>query len=77
LNGIEAAIAAVPPTHQDPYTTGDLKIGLEADSWSASVYIDNVWDERGEGFYSNRWAKQRLSVNQPRTFGINFRKSFK
>ena len=77
LNGIEAAIAAVPPTHQDPYTTGDLKIGLEADTWSASFYVDNVWDERGEGFYSNRWAKQRLTVNQPRTFGINFRKSFK
>lgn len=77
LNGIEAAIAAVPPTPQDPYTTGDLKIGLEGELWSASIYIDNVWDERGEGFYSNRWAKQRLTVNQPRTFGINFRKSFK
>jgi iron complex outermembrane recepter protein len=77
LAGIEAAISAVPPTPQGAFTTGDLKIGLEADSWSASIFIDNVWDERGEGFYSNRWAKQRLNVNQPRTFGINFRKNFK
>ncbi|NKB36460.1 MAG: TonB-dependent receptor [Gammaproteobacteria bacterium] len=77
LNGIEAAISATPPTIQDAYTVGDLKIGLEGEQWSASVFIDNVWDERGAGFYSNRWAKQRLSVNQPRTFGINFRRSFK
>ena len=55
---------------QDAYETGDLRIGLDGDGWSASFFVDNVWDERAELFFSNRWAVQRLSVNPPRTYGL-------
>jgi outer membrane receptor protein involved in Fe transport len=76
LEGVESVVFAPGPTIQDPFHVGDLQFGLEADSWSASVNIDNVWDERGEVFFSNRWGRQRLSINQPLTFGITFRKNF-
>ena len=51
-------------------------MGLDNDSWSASFYINNVWDERGTTFVNNRWAERRFGVNQPRTFGVTFRKRF-
>jgi outer membrane receptor protein involved in Fe transport len=76
LAGIEAAIFGQSPTPQDDYHTGDFKIGLDAEKWTASFYIDNIWDERGENFYNNRWVKQRLSINQPRTFGITLMRRF-
>lgn len=76
LGGFEAAVVGVPPTPQDPYDVGDLSFGLAADKWDASFYIDNVWDERGEVFFNNRWGRQRLSVNQPRIFGFTFKRRF-
>lgn len=77
LAGVEAAIFGRPPTEQPEYDVGDFKLGLEADLWSAAFFVDNVWDERGQTFFNNRWIKQRLTLNQPRTFGISFRKRFK
>ena len=76
LEGIESVVSGNPPVVQDAYETGDLRLGLEGDSWTVSVFLDNVWDERAELFYSNRWAVQRLSVNQPRTFGIQLKLDF-
>jgi len=89
LEGIESVVSANPPVVQDAYETGDLRIGLDADAWSASFFVDNVWDERAELFYSNRWGPapspssppgfhggQRLSVNQPRTYGLQLRFNF-
>ena len=76
LEGIEPTVVSPPPTIQHAYTTGDLKFGLESARWSASVFLDNAWDERGEQFISNRWAERRTSVNRPRTFGVTFRKYF-
>ena len=77
LGGFEAIVGGVDPTTQDAYDIGDFRIGLDADTWNAAFFIDNVWDERGEQFISNRWAVQRLSINTPRTFGLTFRKRFK
>jgi outer membrane receptor protein involved in Fe transport len=76
LGGFEAAVVGVPPTPQDPYDVGDLSFGLTADMWEASFTIDNVWDERGEDYFNNRWGRQRLSINQPRTFGLTFKRRF-
>ena len=65
-----------PTTIQDPYQTGDFSVGLDADAWSATFYIDNVWDERGVTFVNNRWAERRFGVIRPRTFGVTVRRSF-
>lgn len=76
LGGFEAAVVGVPPSPQDPFTVGDLSFGLTADMWDASFYIDNVWDERGEVYFNNRWGRQRLTHNQPRMFGFTFKRRF-
>jgi len=76
LEGIESVVSGNPPVVQDAYTTGDLRIGLDGDAWSASFFVDNVWDERAEIFVSNRWAVQRVSVNPPRTYGLQARFKF-
>ncbi len=76
LEGIGSAIDLNPSEIQDAYETGDLRFGLDGDAWSASVFVDNIWDERAELFFSDRWAVQRLSVNQPRTYGLQFRRGF-
>jgi len=76
LEGIESVVAAGGVQVQKAYDTGDLRIGLEADNWSASLFVDNIWDERANLFLSNRWAVQRQSINRPRTFGLQVRFDF-
>ena len=80
LEGLEPIVALEsdpPTTIQKAYDVGNFSMGLENESWSASFYINNVWDERGTTFVNNRWAERRFGVNQPRTFGVTFRKSFR
>jgi iron complex outermembrane recepter protein len=76
LEGIESVTTLNPVDTQDAYETGDLRFGLEGERWTASFFVDNVWDERAEIFFSNRWAEQRLSINRPRTYGLQFRYEF-
>jgi outer membrane receptor protein involved in Fe transport len=76
LEGIESVINLTPVDTQDAYETGDLRLGLDGDRWSASLFVDNVWDERAEIFFSNRWGVQRLAINRPRTYGLQLRFNF-
>jgi outer membrane receptor protein involved in Fe transport len=76
LEGIESVVSNLPPRVQDAYQTGDVRFGLEGENWSGSIFVDNVWDQRAELFFSNRWAVPRLSVNRPRTVGVQFRYEF-
>ncbi len=77
LIGLESIVFAPGPSPQDSYNVLDASFGLDGDRWSASLYIDNVTDERAEQFLSNRWGKQRLSINRPRTIGLNLRWHFR
>ncbi len=76
LEGIESVVAAGGVQIQDAYETGDMRIGLEGENWSASLFVDNFWDERAKLFLSNRWAVQRQSISRPRTVGLQFRYDF-
>lgn len=76
LEGLEATVVSPPPTIQDSYTVGDAQVGLEADAWSATLSLFNVWDEDGETFINNRYAKRRVTVNRPRTLSLRFRYRF-
>ncbi len=63
----------------DSYTTLNLSTGLEFDTWSVTVYVNNVTDEDAAlSFDRERGGRARLGfhVNQPRTFGVTLRKSF-
>ncbi len=76
LEGFESVIGQAGVNTQAAYETGDLRFGLEGEAWSGSLFIQNVWDERSVTFQSNRWARPRLSLIQPRTYGIQFRYDF-
>ena len=76
LAGIESSPFSSPVVPQNSWQTLDLQLGFQTPKWTASFFIDNVTDEEAELFFNNRFAQQRLSVNQPRTFGINVRYTF-
>ena len=76
LEGFESVTAQAAVTTQDAYETGDLRVGLDGDRWSGSLFVRNVWDERAVTFRSNRWAVPRLSIIQPRTYGVEFQYRF-
>jgi len=74
--GVESSEFVLPIKDQPSWQTLGLRAGLEGNTWSAVVYVDNVFDEYQETFYNNRWGQQRLSVGQPRTLCLGFRKYF-
>jgi len=76
LEGLESVVSQNGVTTQDAYETGDFRVGLEGDHWSTSLFVSNIWDERAVTYTSNRWARQRLTILQPRTYGLQFRYSF-
>ena len=76
LSGIQSIEFDNPVRQQAAYTLVNLRFGLESDEWSATLYINNALDEYASLFYNDRWAQTRLSVNRPRTIGLNFRVNF-
>ena len=80
LEGIESVVGSSLLSKQFSYKTGDVRFGLEGDHWDAALFVDNLWDERAPLYISNRWGSdqsaKRLSVNRPRTIGIQIRYNF-
>ncbi len=63
----------------DAYTTLNLSAGLDFDVWVIKAFVNNVTDEDADlSFDRERGGRARLGfrVNQPRTFGVNLRRSF-
>lgn len=77
LAGIQSVEFNQPVRTQDAYTLVNLRFGLDADKWSATLYVNNVTDEYAQQFYNDRWAQTRLSVNRPRTIGVSYRRHFR
>ena len=77
LDGTESVVFAQGATDQPSYDIGNLRMGLDAQQWSATLYVSNITDELAEEFFNNRWGTpQRVSVNKPRTIGLNLRWKF-
>jgi outer membrane receptor protein involved in Fe transport len=77
LDGTESIIFTQGATHQPSYDIGNLRMGLDAERWNATLYVENITDEIAEEFFNNRWGTpQRVSVNKPRTVGLNVRWKF-
>ncbi len=76
LAGIEPLETETALRRQASYDTLDFQAGIDNGTWSATLFVDNLTDENAELFFNNRWNQQRLSRNQPRTFGVNFRYNF-
>ena len=62
-------------THPSLHTV-NLRAGLKSGDWSATFFIDNLFDDISSGLFNDRWIQVRSSINRPRTFGINLRKNF-
>ena len=77
LDGTESIVFTQGATDQPSYDIGNLRIGLDAQAWSATLYVNNITDTLAEEFFNNRWGTpQRVSVNTPRTIGLNLRWMF-
>jgi len=74
------------------YNTADLSAGIQKNSWSVDVYIDNVFDKRAALYKFTECGVEICGAhdvvpqypngqvytgfNQPRTFGIRFKQEF-
>jgi iron complex outermembrane receptor protein len=71
------------------YVIGDVRIGLQADTWDVSFFVNNLTDERAQYTYDTGWFEygasnvaegrahvSRVFTNRPREFGIHFTKSW-
>jgi outer membrane receptor protein involved in Fe transport len=77
LSGVQSVEFDQPVRIQDPYTLVNLRFSLEAEQWSAALFVNNATNEYAKEFYNDRWAQTRLTPNRPRTMGVNFRRYFK
>ncbi|MEO1100300.1 MAG: TonB-dependent receptor [Pseudomonadota bacterium] len=63
----------------DSYETLNLSTGLEFDTWSVTLFVNNVTDTNANlSFDRERGGRARLGyrTNQPRTAGVTVRKDF-
>lgn len=65
---------------QGSYSTGNLSVGLDAEKWRATLFVDNLWDERADILVFP--GNDRVNFggetyrNRPRTVGLRLRWSF-
>ena len=65
---------------QGDYAIVDLRVGVEADDWGASIFVDNLFDERAitqvfeDGTF--RLDPGQNFLEKPRAIGIAFSRSF-
>jgi outer membrane receptor protein involved in Fe transport len=71
------------------YNIGDVRIGLQAETWDVSFFVNNLTDERAQYTYDTGWFEYgasnvaegrahvaRVFTNRPREIGIHFTKSW-
>lgn len=61
----------------DDYAVANLRLGVEAETWSASLYANNLFNEEGQ---TNRnfsaFTNRSIFAVRPFTIGVSVRKSF-
>ena len=61
------------------YDIGNLRLGVRGNDWEAALFVNNIADENallGLDQERGRVARVGYLVNQPRTYGISFRRDF-
>jgi iron complex outermembrane recepter protein len=60
------------------FTQLDLRAGVRSDAWTATVFVNNVTDERGQlyGGLGENVPLGAFTFIQPRTFGLSLGRSF-
>lgn len=75
LSGIQVSINQADVRVTPSYDILNFRFGLDADGWSASLFVNNLLNEYAPLFFSERYTQTRATVLPPRTFGISFRKN--
>lgn len=57
---------------QGSFNFANLSFGIDAESWSASMYVNNVTDERPEIFINSVDEDTRVTTSRPRSVGVDF-----
>lgn len=73
LEGISSTLGDNSVKTHPSYSLLNLRFGLNSENWSATLYVDNVFNEYGINLYNERWIQTRVTATRPRTFGINYR----
>ena len=61
----------------DSYAITNLKVGVLGDNWQATLFVDNVFDERAPvNVVENIAEVFSVFTNRPRTVGISFQKQY-
>jgi len=76
LAGFQSSVVQSDVRVTPSYDIFNFRVGLDAEGWSASVFVDNLFNEYAPVFFNERYTQPRATVLPPRTFGINFRKNF-
>jgi outer membrane receptor protein involved in Fe transport len=76
LDGIQSIEVVKPVRTQEAYSVTNFRFAVDGETWTATLFVDNVFNEYAEQYFNDRWIQTRLSVNQPRTFGVTYRKGF-
>jgi len=63
-------------TEMPSYDTTNLVMGIDRDTWSLRLAVDNVTDERAVTYVPTRWTDGRLYSVRPREFSLTYRKDF-
>lgn len=73
LNSVECNTADCDPAEVQPsYQIADFKVGLDAEDWEVSLFVDNLNDERARLAVVDFVPGGIVRVNRPREYGIGF-----
>jgi outer membrane receptor protein involved in Fe transport len=80
---------ANPQLKNDAYVIGDIRFGLQGDTWEATFFVNNVTDKRAQYTHRDGWMEWAMAsiqdgrphlgsiyTNRPREIGIHFMKSW-
>ncbi|WP_019528016.1 TonB-dependent receptor [Dasania marina] len=75
--GLGATALEGSVVEQDHYETMDFAVGMSNEEWSGSLKLENMFDERAQQFFNERWGTaKRVSINKPRNLTLTVRRSF-
>ena len=87
FNVLQDTEFANPRTLNEAYNMGDVRFGIQGDSWDVSLFVNNVTDERAAyttntGMFEHSFANvaegrgeiARIYTNRPREYGLRYSK---
>lgn len=63
-------------SEQEAYALLNLSAGLSRSNWTVTAYVRNATDERAELYRNATDFDNRITTNQPRTFGLSLSQRF-